>query len=295
MMGRCTRSLPAAAARTAIQTAPAALVRVNRETGKWKLTADIATFRRAISGKVCEYRRLRTGRNSLQPYRCRWDFIYGVEPNHGCVLSVTKGGTIKQVIDISASEGHIVPTSIAERHGSFYVGNLNLFPIDPQWARILTISRGGFDDDFVPGFDNDGRGYHIVNSKAGFTTVVAVHFGPDGLLYALELSAAPDFPKLGAGKVVRVKRSGEIEDVIAVVLERPDRDDVRTGRPVVYIGFWSCAARRRADSTVRYLPGLVGRTQEGERPIRKGPPSISEGLCIQPPRYPAPGVSTAAG
>ena len=80
-----------------------------------------------------------------------------------------------------------------------------LFPIAPQWARTSTISRGGFDDDFVPGFDNDGRGYHIVNSKAGFTTVVAVHFGPDGLLYALELSAAPDFPKLGSGGVVRVK------------------------------------------------------------------------------------------
>ena len=45
------------------------------------------------------------------------------------------------MIDISASEGHIVPTSIAELDGSFYVGNLNLFPIDPQWARILTISE----------------------------------------------------------------------------------------------------------------------------------------------------------
>ena len=53
-----------------------------------------------------------------------------------------------------------------------------------------------------------------MNSTAGFTTVVAVDFGPDGLLYALELSAAPGNPAPGNGKVVRVTRSGEIEDVV---------------------------------------------------------------------------------
>ena len=39
--------------------------------------------------------------------------------------------------------------------------------------------------------------------------------GPDGLLYVLELSdfAAPG-PTPGKGKVVRVKRSGDIEDVV---------------------------------------------------------------------------------
>ena len=72
--------------------------------------------------------------------------LFTVEPNHGQVLSVTTKGEIKQVIDISASEGHVVPTSIAERNGSFYVGNLNLFPINPQWARVLTISRPDFED-----------------------------------------------------------------------------------------------------------------------------------------------------
>jgi hypothetical protein len=109
--------------------------------------------------------------------------LFTVEPNHGQVLSVTTKGEIKQVIDISASEGHIVPTSIAERNGSLYVGNLNLFPINPQWARVLTISRPDFEDyDPAPGFETHGS--RIVNSKAGSTTVVAVDFGPDGLLYA---------------------------------------------------------------------------------------------------------------
>ncbi|HEY2463805.1 MAG TPA: hypothetical protein VGI32_07080 [Steroidobacteraceae bacterium] len=37
---------------------------------------------------------------------------------------------------------------------------------------------------------------------------------PDGLLYVLELSDAPGNPTPGAGKVVRVKHSGDIEEVI---------------------------------------------------------------------------------
>jgi hypothetical protein len=121
------------------------------------------------------------------------------------------------MIDISASEGHIVPTSIAEQHGFFYVGNLNLFPIDPQWARVLTISTvNEYPGDVALGFGQDySNRHHIVDSKAGFTTVVAVTFSPvDGLLYVLELSDAPGDPTPGAGKVVRVLRNGQIEDVI---------------------------------------------------------------------------------
>jgi hypothetical protein len=53
-----------------------------------------------------------------------------------------------------------------------------------------------------------------VSSKAGFTTVAAVDFGPDGLLYALELSDGPGGPAPGLGKVVRVRHSGAIEEVV---------------------------------------------------------------------------------
>ncbi len=130
------------------------------------------------------------------------------------MFSVTTGGKISEVIDISASEGHIVPTSIAARGGNFYVGNLGLFPIDPDWARVLTLSKNGFNNP-APGFGGGRNDYHVVDAKAGFTTVVAVAFGPDGLLYALELSAEAGFPTPGAGKVVRVKRSGAIEVVVA--------------------------------------------------------------------------------
>ena len=192
---------------------PTGIAQVNRSTGNWTLIADIGAFLKAHPARY-------ESADDFEPDGTLYSMIavdgvlYTVEPNHGQVFAVSKGGKIRQVIDISASEGHIVPTSIAERHGNFYVGNLNLFPIDPQWARILTIARGGFDDDTVPGFDADGHGYHIVNSKAGFTTIVSVKFGPDGLLYALELSDAPGNPTPGVGKVVRVKHSGDIEEVV---------------------------------------------------------------------------------
>lgn len=193
---------------------PSGIALVDRGTHKWKLIADIGAFLKAHPAKF-------ESPDDFEPDGTLYSAIVvdgrivTVEPNHGQVLSVSRSGSIRQLIDTSASQGHIVPTSIAERHGRLYLGNLNLFPIDPQWARVLTVARDGYDDDFAPGFENDGRGFHVVASKAGFTTVVAVDFGPDGLLYVLELSDAAGLPTPGAGKVVRVRHSGEIETVVS--------------------------------------------------------------------------------
>src|SRR3984957_12764074 len=193
---------------------PSGIAKVDINSGNWHLIADIGAWLKTHPAKY-------ESADDFEPDGTLYSMIahdgklLTVEPNHGQVISVTKGGEIKQVIDISASEGHIVPTSIAAREGSLFVGNLNLFPIDPQWARILTISKSDQDDfDNLPPGLQPARGHRIVSSKAGFTTVVAVDFGPDGLLYVLELSDAPGFLAPGFGKVVRVKRSGAIEDVV---------------------------------------------------------------------------------
>ena len=192
---------------------PSGIAKVNIKTGNWQLIADIGAWLKTHPAKY-------ESADDFEPDGTLYSMIahdgklLTVEPNHGQVISVTTSGEIKQVIDISASEGHIVPTSIAVRDGSLFVGNLNLFPIDPQWARILSISKS--EDDFnnaPPGLE-PARGYRIVSSKAGFTTVVAVDFGPDGLLYALELSDGAGLPTPGLGKVVRVLHSGAIEDVV---------------------------------------------------------------------------------
>jgi hypothetical protein len=191
---------------------PTGIAKVDRSTGAWTLVANVDAFLKAHPAKV-------ENPGDFEPDGTLYSMIpvgnllYTVEPNHGQVLSASPGGTVKQIVDISASEGHIVPTSIAEWYGQLYVGNLYLFPINPNMSRVLTIAQGDFDNELAPGFGPQS-GYHIVSSKAGFTTVVAVDFGPDGLLYALEMSAAAGYPALGQGKVVRVKHSGEIEDVV---------------------------------------------------------------------------------
>jgi hypothetical protein len=191
---------------------PTGVAKVNRSTGEWTLIANVDTFLKTHPAKF-------ENPGDFEPDGTLYSMIpvgnslYAVEPNHGQVLSVSPDGTVRQIIDISASEGHIVPTSIAEWYGQLYVGNLNLFPINPNMSRVLTVAQGDYDSELAPGF-GPRNGYHIVNSQAGFTTVVAVDFGPDGLLYALELSDAAGFPGLGQGKVVRVKHSGEIEDVV---------------------------------------------------------------------------------
>src|SRR6202453_616693 len=172
---------------------PSGIARVNIKTGNWQLIADIGAWLKTHPAKY-------ESADDFEPDGTLYSMIahdgklLTVEPNHGQVISVTTSGEIKQVIDISASEGHIVPTSIAVQDGSLLVGNLNLLPIDPQWARILSISKS--EDDFnnaPPGLE-PARGYRIFSSKAGFTTVVAVDFGPDGLLYALELSSGAGGP-----------------------------------------------------------------------------------------------------
>ena len=77
------------------------------------------------------------------------------------------------------------------------------------------LKRGDFDYGLAPGFDvvADANKLNIVASKAGFTTVVGTAFGPDGLLYVLELSDAPGYPTPGKGKVVRLNRDGSIQDI----------------------------------------------------------------------------------
>jgi hypothetical protein len=193
-------------------SSPTGVAKVNTATGAWTMIANVGAYLKTHPAKY----------ESVDDFEPDGTFyslladngaLYTVEPNHGQIFQISAGGAISEAIDVSASEGHIVPTSIAERDGDFYVGNLNLFPIDPQWARVMTISKNGFNDT-APGFGGGRDDYHVVSSKAGFTTVVAVDFGPDGLLYALELSAEAGFPTPGAGKVVRVQRTGAIEDVV---------------------------------------------------------------------------------
>jgi glucose/arabinose dehydrogenase len=146
------------------------------------------------------------------------DRLFVVEPNHGTISATTTDGATTEIIDMSFAYGHIVPTSIATDNDNLYVGNLGLFPITSQWERITTLSKNLGFIDTTPGLTTkpaDVNKFRIANSRAGFTTVVTVKFGPDGLLYALELSDTNGgFPNPGDGKVVRLNADGTIQTVV---------------------------------------------------------------------------------
>jgi hypothetical protein len=193
---------------------PNSVVRVDTGTGRWTTVANLSQF-------ISDHPARHVNPADFEPdgvfysliaYR---DHLYTVEPNHGQLFSISELGHIREAADISKAKAHIVPTSVAARDGRFYVGNLGKFPIEPNSAKILTLGKERHEP-FAPGLDDPDEFAHplkVMGSRAGFATIVAVDFGPDGLLYVLELSAGPGFPTPGLGKVVRLNSEGDIEDV----------------------------------------------------------------------------------
>jgi hypothetical protein len=193
---------------------PNSVVSVNPKTGSWKVIANLSGFMATHPVKFPNAGDFEPDGDfySMTVYNNR---LYAVEANRGQILSVGTDGSIGSVMDVSYTQGHIVPTSITARNGQLYIGNLNIFPIAPQSSRILTIGFPQCGQVSAPGLDDVGQmnKLHVLNSKAGFTTIVGSEFGPDGLLYVLELSDAAGYPSGGMGKVVRVKADGSIETV----------------------------------------------------------------------------------
>ena len=122
--------------------------------------------------------------------------LYAVEPNHGELDKITPEGQISRVSDISASQGHIVPTAIAYR-GNFYVGNLNTFPVVPGSSKIYKITPSG----------------NVSVFAEGLTTVLGVVFDGRDRMFVLEASTAAGDPTPFTGKVIRVDPSGRQTEI----------------------------------------------------------------------------------
>ena len=142
------------------------------------------------------------------------------DPNSGQVLSVATDGTITRVADLSA--GHLVPTRLAlDPEGGVYYGILTTVPFADGAAGVFHLAE-------------DGTAESV---WSGLTTVVDVAVGPDGALYALELStgnlAEPPFLTPGSGRVVRQTGPDTSEVVLEGLMfagrhgDRPRRNDVR--------------------------------------------------------------------
>ena len=122
--------------------------------------------------------------------------LYAVEPNHGELDKITAEGQISRVSDISASQGHIVPTAIAYR-GNFYVGNLNTFPVVPGSSKIYKITPSG----------------NVSVFAEGLTAILGVVFDGRARMYVLETSTAAGDPTPFTGKVIRVDPSGHQTEI----------------------------------------------------------------------------------
>ena len=164
--------------------------------------------------------------------------LYVVEPNHGQLIEVSTDGAARQVIDVSASLGHIVPTSVLYEFDRFWVGNLGLFPITTGTEKVYQISTRGCVTDYWD----------------GFTSITGLASNGQGSIYVLEFSDAAGNPAPGNGRVLRVT-SGMVEDVL-------DGLSVPTALTVgpdgaLYISDLG-AAPAPAGRILRFVPAAVG-------------------------------------
>jgi len=132
--------------------------------------------------------------------------LYAVEPNHGEVDRISPStGAITRVVDVSATQHHIVPTTITYK-GNFFFGNLGTFPIRPGTERIMKLTPSG----------------NLETWATDLTTVLGIVFDGSDRLYALESMTKPGFTpdNLGTGKVIRIDPNGS-QTVIATGLTFP--------------------------------------------------------------------------
>jgi hypothetical protein len=154
---------------------PNGIAEVELKSGKWKLIANLGIAYLATHPAKFE------SADDFEPDGTYYNMIavHGrlvtVEPNHGNMLAVSPSGRIETLLDISASQGHIVPTSLAEQDAAG-------FPT-PGVGKVVRVKHSGEIEDVI----------------TGLTVPTAMTFGPNGHLYVSNLGAAP----AGAGQILK--------------------------------------------------------------------------------------------
>jgi sugar lactone lactonase YvrE len=179
---------------------PNGIIRLN-EDGTTELIADLSAF--VMANPVAEPNPL-----DFEPDESAYALevfegeLYVAESNHGAIDKVNVDtGEITRVVDMSATEGHVVPTALAiGPDGNLYISNLLTFPAVEGGAKVWMLSPEG----------------ELTEHATGLTAVLGLAFDADGNLYALETSAggnadAPILP--GTGRVVRMTDTGEWEPI----------------------------------------------------------------------------------
>ncbi len=176
---------------------PQGIARVSPH-GAWRIISDLGAFEMTHATAVIEDEDFEPTGTWFSMIRSGASLV-AVEPNHGDFVRVNpRTGRIRRIADISATEGHWVPTVVAERRGAYYVSDLGTFPVIPGTQKIIRISKTGA----------------ISDVAGGFTTVLGLDFDHAGRLYVLEnTTVAGDSPTPLNGRVVRIDRLGH-RDVI---------------------------------------------------------------------------------
>ena len=123
--------------------------------------------------------------------------FYALEPNHGNFVKVGLDGSIQEVVDISASQGHIVPTALTYK-GNFFVGDLGVFPITGI-SSVFKITPSG----------------SLKKIATGFSAIVGLVADNNSNIYVLEMTADNPFPTPGTGRIRKITANGTVEDVIS--------------------------------------------------------------------------------
>jgi hypothetical protein len=173
-----------------IANIPNGVIRVNNDAS-WKLVANLSAFQQANPVANPEPDDFEPDGTWYNMVAVNHD-LFAVEPNHGEIVKISTSGKVSRVVDISASQGHIVPSAMTYYRGNFYVGNLGVFPQIVGSSNIYKITPGG----------------QISVATGGFDMVLGLAFDNRGRMYVLEMTAGNAAPVPNTGKVTRVDPSG---------------------------------------------------------------------------------------
>lgn len=176
---------------------PSGVVRIN-PGGSWTLVADLSSWWKAHPPAKPEP-------GDFEPDGSWYSMInvnnnlYVVEANGGLLVKVSNGGNINLVSDLSASQGHIVPTVVAYQHGNFIMGNLGTFPAVPGGAKLYKVTPSG----------------EVSVMASGFNTILGLAIDKEKRIYVLENTFGPPFPTPGTGRIVRVDEWGNKKVIVS--------------------------------------------------------------------------------
>ena len=184
--GGCSHGLP---------NIPSGVYKVN-SNGTTSLVADLSAYQRANPVAHPE-------EDDFEPDGSWYSMnnvngtLYALEANHGEMVKIGTDGSVSRVVDISATQGHIVPT-VFDYRGNFYVANLNTFPIMGD-SKIFKVTPSG----------------NLLMVADSLSTVLGIAIGKTSWMYVLENTAGHPFPTPGAGKIIAISPSGEKSTLVS--------------------------------------------------------------------------------